>query len=103
MDIDKRGVEEFAFDGVDVRIVKRATNETLERANGVSKVGSFLGLCRLTNGALLGAKANEGTRDKCLRGERERERKKEKETHGVARLETSLVMISTPRRRATPI
>jgi len=46
---------------MDSGIVEGSADETLERADGVFKVGSLLGLCWLANGTLLGTKADEGS------------------------------------------
>lgn len=44
---------------MDEGIVEGAADETLEGADGVPEVGGLLGLCRLANSTLPGAKGNE--------------------------------------------
>ena len=45
---------------MDEGVVEGSADEALERADGVSKVGGLLGLCGFADGALLGAKGDEG-------------------------------------------
>lgn len=95
--VDEGGVEETLFI-VEIGVEDGATDEPFERSDGVSEVGRLLGLCGLADSTLFGPKGDERTG-----GCSSDERGGEKGTHGVARLETSLTMMSMPRFLATPI
>lgn len=54
MHVDHLGVDIFRFILLDIPIVYAATNEALERSDGVLEIGALEGLGRLANRALLG-------------------------------------------------
>jgi hypothetical protein len=100
--VDQCRVYEFLLDGLDVGIMESSAYKPLQRTDGVLEIGYLLCFGRFSNGSLLGAKS-----DKRANAEKNLGYgivlTLWRATYGVARLDTSLVMMSIPRCLATPI
>lgn len=91
----------FPLDLFNFRVGDCPSDESLERADSVAEVGSLESLCRLADRPLLETEGNE--RSVRIRLSVLIQMCGAVYTYGVARLDTSFVMMSIPRCLATPI